>query len=193
MGKLKQVVLVIMATAVVIAFFLPWVRLKTTQATGIVSEGLALASVGAWPVGFISGLFSGGKHGMSQSISAYQIPVLANSNESTLIISLMQIFMPNVEDADKKSYLLWAIPFLAGAIALAGIFLGGNKWFGLVVGVVGIAIFAVVTYKVKSIDLDKIVMKVYTGPGLWITLWAYFGMGLVSLIDFVTQLKRPKA
>ena len=181
-----------MAVAAVIAFFLPWVRLETTQATNIFSQGLALASVGAGPVGFISGLFSGGKHGLGQNISAYQVPILANSNESTLIISLMQIFMPNVRDADKKSYFLWAIPLLAVVIAAAGFFLGGNKWFNLAVGMIGIVIFSVVTYKVKSVDLDKMVMKVSTGPGLWLTLWAYFGMGIVSVIAFLTQLKGRK-
>ncbi len=70
--------------------------------------------------------------------------------------------------------------------------LGNNKWLHLAVGIVGIVIFAFAVYKIKTTDLDKLILQVTMGPGLWLTLWSYLGIGAVSILNFVQLTGKKK-
>jgi hypothetical protein len=101
---------------------------------------------------------------------------------------MVRIFKPGVKDADKKSFLIWGVPGLAVIILLMSYFLGKNKWVNLAYGLLGVLIFVVAVYKIKTTDLDKLVLNIAIGPGLWLTLYGYLGMGLAGLSAFSQSL-----
>jgi hypothetical protein len=71
-------------------------------------------------------------------------------------------------------------------------FLEKNKWVSLGFGIVGVLIFAVATFKILTTNLDKLVMRVTIGYGLWLLLVGYLGIGLVCLGNFIPLLKGKK-
>ncbi|MDP8264419.1 MAG: hypothetical protein P9M12_02930 [Candidatus Aceula lacicola] len=170
--KINQVVLLILTAVIVIAFFLPWVNVASAQ------------------IGFVSKILTGANQDSIQKISAYQVPVLANGADSRLIISIIKIFNPSVTDADKKSYLIWGIPIFA--IIILGLLtkIKNKKWLYLAFGAIGCAIFVVGVFKIKTTDLDKLILQIKMGSGLWLTLWGYLGIGLLCAYNFVLELKK---
>lgn len=159
---------------IILAFFLPWVI------------------VGSEQVGAVSKLLTGKRQETVDSISAFRVPILANSSEARLMITIIKIFSPDVKDADKKSFLIWSIPLLAVIIFLLSYFFGKNRWLNLACGIVSSAIFFIAVYKIKTTDLDKMILQISMGSGLWLTLWAYLIIGLTCLFNFF-QLIRARA
>ena len=157
----------ILVLIIVVCFFLPWVKVESEA------------------VGAFSKILTGKQQAAITSISAFQIPVMANGEDARLMISIIKIFEPKVENADKKSYLIWIVPLLAIVILLAGIFFGKNKFVNLIFGIIGVLIFVVAVYKIQTTSLDKMVLKVSISPGLWLTLWSYLGIGIVGFLVFV--------
>jgi hypothetical protein len=167
MDKISKPVIGILVAVIVISFFLPWISVQSAAA------------------GKVTELLTGKRQDKIDAISAYRVPVMANSEESRLIISIIKIFNPKTQNADKKSYLIWVVPILAVIMLILNMVMGNNKWLNLVVGIIGIAIFAFAVYKIKTTDLDKLVLQVNMGPGLWLTLWSYLGIGVISILNFV--------
>ncbi|MFC1514796.1 hypothetical protein ACFL5X_02735 [Candidatus Omnitrophota bacterium] len=173
MLKTCKLLIVIFVAVIVIAFFLPWISVQSAAA------------------GKVTEMLTGKRQDKIDAISAYSVPVMANSEESRLMISIIKIFRPDIKNADKKSYLIWSIPLLAILILIMNMVMGANKWLNLVIGIVGVIIFAFATYKIKTTDLDKLVLQIAMGPGLWLTLWSYLGIGVVSILTFL-QLQTKK-
>lgn len=171
MQKIYPVITALLAVVIVIGFFLPWISVESPQ-MGAVTKILT------------------GKQQFVDKISAFRIPILANSNEGKLVISIIQIFNPGIENADKKSFLIWGIIVLAGAIVALSFFLGKNPWVNLAIGILGVAIFAVAFFKISTTSLDKIVLQVKIREGLWMTLYAYLLIGGLSLVRFIQQIKQ---
>jgi len=158
-----------------VAFFLTWVNVHSAPMSGL------------------SKLIAGKEAGPLYTISAYDGPIMANGPDSRLMISVIKIFKPEITDADKKSWAIWGIPLFAIAIGLVGVLMKEGeikKWLYLVFGIIGCAIFIVATIKLKTIDLDKMVLQVTMGVGLWATLWGFFAIGLLSLYNFAMALKK---
>jgi len=171
MNKSNTLVMLVLTIVIFVSFFLPWVRVES-QAVGVVAKAL-----------------TGKKQAVIDNISGFQVPIMANSADARLMMSIIQIFNPGVTNADKKSYLIWLIPLLAVVIFIVSYFLGKNKWVNLAIGILGCAIFFVAAYKLKTIDLDKLVLNVSIAPGLWLILWGYLGMGLIGGINFIKVIK----
>jgi len=173
---IKKVLMLPLVILICVAFFLPWV------------------SVDSPAIGGITKILTGKKQATIDAISAYDVPVLANSDESRFMMSVIKIFQPNIENADKKSYLIWAVPLLAIIIFLLScVLLPGNRWLSLIFGIIGIAIFAFGYYKITTTDLDKLVLTITIGIGVWLTLWGYLGIGLVHVLDFFCPCKKKSA
>ena len=174
MHKASTAVMFALAVVIFVAFFLPWVSVESPM------------------VGTISKALTGKRQASIDAISGFDIPAMANSADARLMISIIQIFNPGIKDADKKSYLIWLVPILGVAIFLVFLFLGRNRWVDLAIGLIGIAIFAVAVYKIKTTDLDKLVLNVKISNGLWMLLWGYLGMGLAGAANFATSLLKEK-
>lgn len=171
MAGLQKTLLMILVALIVVAFFMPWINVESEA------------------VGGITKVLTGKKQSQMASISAFQVPLLANSEESRFMISIIKIFSPNIKDADKKSFLIWVVPGLALLILAVKTLIKKNRWVDLAIALIGCAIFLLASFKIVTTDLDKLVLKVAIAYGLWITLTSYLGIGLLSLINFARQIK----
>ena len=100
--KFKKDLLLVLVIVIFVSFFLPWVSIESKALGNVVK------------------LLTGKDQTASYSISGYKVPVLANSDQSKLMIAIIKIFAPDITNADKKSYLIWIIPLLAIVIYLVG-------------------------------------------------------------------------
>jgi hypothetical protein len=169
MQHFTRIGIAVMVVFIFVSFFLPWVSMESVVTGGI-------------------GKLIGKEVKPMAPVSGFKVPILANSSESKMMISLIRLFSPGIQDADKKSYLIWLVPGLSLVIFVAMCFLARNKWVDLVVGVLGVAIFAFGAFKLLATDLDKAVAKVVILPGVWMTLAGYLGIGLICLAGFFVLL-----
>jgi len=172
--EIKRSVMAVLVLMIFVSFFLPWVSVESEA------------------IGGVTKLLTGKKQASIDSISGFKVPVLANSEESRFMISVIKIFQPNIKDADKKSFLIWIVPILA--VVMFGITnaLKGNKWVRLAIGIVGIVIFVFATYKIMTTDLNKLVLNIKIGYGLWLTLVGYLGIGVLQTVEFIKLNKSGK-
>ena len=170
MDNMYKSLILILAAVIVVGFFLPWVSVESQQ------------------VGTFTKLLTGKRQASVDLISGVEIPILANSDESRLIVSIAKIFYPQVKDVDKKSFLVLIVPILAIIIFLLTLKLSKNKFVNILFGIIGIGIFAFALYKLQSTDLDKLVLQIKIGIGMWLVLYAYLGIGLLSVFNFLGLL-----
>lgn len=173
--KTGNLVSLILAVLICVAFFLPWVSVES-QLTGRISQVL-----------------TGKSQAALVSLSGFDIPVLANSSDARLVVSIIKVFNPNVTNIDKKSWLVWVVPVLAIIIFLIGLFMMQNRWFNLTLAVIGIAIFSAGLYQIAAADLDKVVLNAKIETGVWLFLWSYLGLGLLGAVNFIRRLVYKKA
>ena len=172
--EIRRTIMAVLVLIIVVSFFLPWVSVESEAVAGVTK------------------LLTGKAQAKIDSISGFKVPILANSEESRFMISIIKIFQPDIKDADKKSFLIWSIPLLA--IIMFGLTnaLRNNKWVRLAIGVVGIAIFALATFKIVTTDLDKLILKINISHGLWLILVGYLGIGLLQVTEFFLLNKSAK-
>jgi len=166
MNKAFKIVMLLLVIIICVSFFLPWVDVQSKVA------------------GNISKFFTNSKQSSLKTISGFQVPILANGPDAKLMIMIVKIFNPAVTDAHKKSWLIWSIPGLAVVLFLLVLFLDKNKWVNLGIGILGVSIFSGVTFKLLTTNMDKTVLNVVIGHGLWILLFAYLGIGIINLLAF---------
>jgi hypothetical protein len=172
-GKMetRKKIMVVLVLIIVVSFFLPWI------------------SVESQAIGGVTKLLTGKEQAAIDSISGFKVPILANGDESRFMISVIKIFRPDIKNADKKSFLIWCIPLLAVIMLGLTNALKDNKWVRLAIGIIGVVIFAFATFKITTTDLDKLVLNVKIGYGLWLILIGYLGIGMLQFIEFF-QLKK---
>jgi len=171
---LKKNLMLILVIIIAVSFFLPWVSIKSEV------------------VGNVAKLLTGKKQATIDSISGFKVPILANSEESRLMITIIKIFQPKVTNADKKSFLIWVVPLFAIAIYFISNSLKTNKWIRLIFGVLCILIFVGATYKIITTDLDKMILRVHIEYGLWLILFGYLGIGILQITEFLKLEKSGK-
>jgi hypothetical protein len=171
MDKKLTMAMGILVGIILIAFFLPWVRVESSH------------------VGTVSKLLTGKRQVAIAGMSGFQVPLMANSKESRLAISVIKIFAPKVKNADKKSFLIWFVPGLAVIMAVVCHILNKNKWVHLALGIIGCVLFMFALFKIMTTDLDKLVLNIKIASGLWLTLLGYLGIGIVQMISFVRMTK----
>ena len=164
---LKKNLMLILVIVIFVSFFLPWVSVESKA------------------LGNVAKILTGKDQKASYGISGFNVPVLANSDQSKIMITIIKIFEPNITNADKKSYLIWIIPLLAVAMYLVSNSSKANKWTYLTFGTLGILIFVGAVFKIVTTDLDKVVLKVNIGYGLWLILFGYLGIGILQIKEFL--------
>jgi len=169
--EIRKTIMAVLVLVIVVSFFLPWV------------------SVESQAVGGVTKLLTGKEQAKIDSISGFKVPVLANSEESRFMITVIKIFQPDIKDADKKSFLIWGVPLLAVVMLGLTHMLKDNKWVRLAIGIIGVVIFVFATFKIATTNLDKLVLNIKIGYGLWLILIGYLGIGILQIIEFL-QLKK---
>jgi len=175
MNKICSGLMAVLVLLIIVAFFMPWVSVESTPLVGELSK-----------------IFSKKEVSISQSISAYQVPMLANARDARLATSVIKILNPDAQDAGQKSSFIWGVPLLAVAILALSILFRKNKWVHLACAAAGISIFVIGVYRIKTLNLNQIILNVTIGPGLWLTLWAYLGIGVCASLNFVRSVTGSK-
>ena len=175
MKRTYPLIMVIIASIIFVSFFLPWVRIEPGQ------------------MGMLKKFFAGKQISRLASVSAFQIPVMANSKDRRLIIKIIEGFNPDIKDADKKSFVLWAIPVVAITCAAASVFFTKGLWAHLVLGIIGFGVFCAGIFKILTADFSRFSVRVTIAEGAWIALSAYLAMGVVALIRFCTAFVTKRA
>ncbi|MBD3264325.1 MAG: hypothetical protein GF375_04400 [Candidatus Omnitrophica bacterium] len=152
---------------IVLSFFLPWVQVESSQ------------------LGALTELIAGKSQKNIASVTGLQIPLMANSENSRLIVKIAQIFNPGVKGVDKKSFLVLAVPGFAILVLVLCSLYGNKKWVILTWSLLSILIFAAALYKIKSTDLEKAVLQIRIGFGLWLILYSYLFMGILGIAGFL--------
>jgi len=171
MDNMRFLLIAALTVIIFLSFFLTWVSVQSEQ------------------VGMFSKLLTGKKQASIANISGFKVPILANGEDARLMISIIKIFNPNIKNADKKSYAVWLIPLLAIIICIVSYYYGGNKWVNIAFGLFGAGIFFIAFFKIKTTDLNKLVLNVKIGLGMWFILYSYLAIGIVH---FVNLLKAKK-
>jgi hypothetical protein len=167
MQNAHKLALMILAVTVFLSFFMPWVKIDAPV------------------VGGISKILTGKAQSSISDISGFDVPIMANGPDSRFALAVIKIFNPSVKDADKKSWLIWGVPIFGVMLALASVFFGKFKWLRIAIAVICVAIFAVAVFKIKTTDMNKLVLNVKIAHGLWLTLWGYFGIGIVNALNLI--------
>ena len=172
MDKTTEKIILVAVICICIGFFLPWVHVMSAPMSGLTK------------------LIVGKAAGPIDSISGFDVPLLANGPDARLMTSIIQIFNPSVKHADTMSWGIWLVPLLAIAIFLTLKFVPQRKWLYLGYGLLGCLIFGVAVFKLKTTDLDKMVLQIKLAFGLWLWLWAYLCLGLVCLYHFYLSVRK---
>jgi hypothetical protein len=167
MENINKIILSVLVSVIVVAFFLPWVQIESQH------------------VGAVSKILTGKKQASMGTISGFQVPIHANRSDSKLAMSVIKIFAPNVEHADKKSFLVYIFPILSILIFFAVYYYGNNEWVHIGIAAMCIAIFAVGVLQIVTMDLDKVLLNIRIGIGLWLILIGYLGIGLVEVANYL--------
>ena len=165
--KVYKFLMVVLAGAVIAGFFLPWITVESK------------------PVGSLMKILTGQHQETVQGISGFRIPIFANREESHIIITIATLFKPGIENVDKKSYLVWAVPVLAFIILVLALHNDRSELLNFLFAVIGLVIFAYSFYKLQTTNLDKLLFEVKPGLGGWLTLGGYLSIGVLGFLQFV--------
>ncbi len=172
MESVQKILMSILVAIILVSFFLPWITVESAA------------------VGEITEILTGKRQVSSGSISGFKLPILANSPESRLAISILKDLSPGIKDADKKSYLVWIAPALAALMLIAKYLLNKNRWANLILGLLGCLIFIVAVHKLGAVNLDTLLLKIDIAYGLRLILISYLGMGLLCLTNLVYLIRQ---
>ena len=73
-------------------------------------------------------------------MSGYQIPKMVNDKTTKVALSLVQVFVKDAKDIDKKSYLVYLLPLFAIICSLLAALGLKNKIYVIIMAVIGGAI-----------------------------------------------------
>ncbi len=188
--------IVIASLAIIYAFFIPWAKIVVsgtkvaTQLTEAVSKGPLKDTPRAAKI--ISKLESAtktieqfGDIEIKSTVSGNDIPALVSRKDSKSALALMQLFFKDAKDVEKKAKLVYLLPFFAiVSIALAAV---GIKYriSPIIIAVIGGAISGAGLYKLSTLSTANLPVALGIENGLWLTMYAYLFICVVSIAWFV--------
>ena len=159
---------------IIVSFFLPWLSVEQIQA-GAVKKVFAKEGV------------------IILELSGFNIPLQANGNNSSFILSLAKVFSPGLREFAHKSWLLWLVPLIAVYINRLSKRLKKSKLANIYIIILGLGLSVTAGYKVINLDLDNIIYKVELKEWFWVILFSFFIIGVLGLMQFNNlTAKKPK-
>ena len=165
MSHLNNKVVTILVAVIVVSFFLPWVTVESSQ------------------VGTFAKILTGKRQNTIDQISGFQIPIRANSDASRLAITIIRFFAPDVKNADKKSFFVWLVPGLGLILLALWSYARKMDFVKILIGITGIAVFVFALFKITTTDMSKFLIEVKIAYGLWLTLYSFLGIGVLSFFS----------
>ncbi|MBI3319456.1 MAG: hypothetical protein HYZ89_02565 [Candidatus Omnitrophica bacterium] len=193
--------------AAMAGFFLPWVMLDLTnrKLTDLVGQpgteaslqklaGQLTKKVGRVIVHIHRGdeTISGELPDLSQiptRLSGAEIPTLAHREDAHLVLALSEMWTGK-RQLGVKSFLVYLLP---GVALLSGLLLTLARRRRLVCGLIGLVCFTIAAggfWKLLTTDTKTLLVAITIGRGLWLSLWAYVGLGFASLM--LGLMHRPR-
>lgn len=188
-------------------FFLPWVTLDLTdrRLTDLVGHSVSEASLQELAgkltknVGRVvvhihrnGETISGELPDLSKiptRLTGAEIPTLANREDIHLVLALSEMWTGE-RRLGVKSFLVYLLPGVALLLGLL-LTLARHRWVvcGLI-GLVCVTIAAGGFWKLLTTNTRTLVVALTIGHGLWLSLWAYVGLGFASLM--IGRIDRPR-
>jgi hypothetical protein len=185
-------------TAAVAAFFLPWATLdvrshQLAEPIGRVTQGMPLEELAGKLTKKVGRVVVEVKRGTAlvtgelpdlatipTRVSGVQIPQLANRQDAQVVLALAEM-LTGQRNLGAKSYWVYLVPALALLCGLVVTLLSRLRLVCLLVGGVCLAVSVLGFWKLLTTNTETLLVAIDIGPGLWLSLWAYVGLGLSAL------------
>lgn len=196
--------------AAVVGFLLPWATLDVQSARlagqlGQVAQGTpleALAGTLRKRVGTVviqlkrgTETFTGQLPDLSQiptHVNGPQIPQFVNRRDAQVVMALAEM-LTGQRQLGAKSYAVYLLPGLA---ILCGVLLTLTRRVRLVCLLVALACWGIAgvgCWKLLTTKTETLLVAITIGRGLWLSLWAYVGIGMAALALAIVGPSRPAA
>ena len=116
-----------------------------------------------------------------EEVTGAQIPQWANRQDAKVVLALAEI-VTGQRQLGAKSYAVYLVP---GAALLFGILLTAAGRLRLLCGLIALLCLAAAGggfWKLLTTDTNTLLVDITIGRGLWMSLWAYAGLGLCALL-----------
>ena len=155
-------------------------RLQNTPFGGKFVQGLDQATNAIGKFGDIK---------VKTTVSGYDIPTMTNKKSSHVAIQLAQVLFKDAKDLDKKSMLVYLLPLFA--IACIALAVTGLRYKVSVIAaaIIGGAIGIGGLYKLMSTDLSNLPVQISIETGLWLTMYGYLLICILSVAWLVAGEK----
>jgi len=113
-------------------------------------------------------------------VSGAQIPQWANRQDAKVVLALAEM-LTGQQQLGAKSYAVYLVPGLA---LLFGILLTAARRRRLLCGLIALLSMAVAGggfWKLLTTETDTLLVGITIGRGLWLSLWAYVGLGVSAV------------
>src|SRR3989338_8102602 len=125
-----------------------------------------------------------------KEVSGIQVPTLANQKNAQTALALMELFTGKQEHIGVKSYAVYLLPGIALVCGLLMTFLGGQRLVPWGVAILCVAVAVVGFWKLLTTNTQALMVAITIGPGLWLSLWAYVGLGCAAGLSGILGVKR---
>lgn len=184
------------AAATIIGFFQPWARLSARESPaaqaiqqaagtgpfdGLLGEaGRVTVTIRRGAETLTSDVSSLSR--IPREVSGAQIPRLVRQTDTQVGIALLELLTSTRQQLELKSQAVYLVPALAVLAAWLMSLSARGRVLPGVVGGLCVAVAGLGGWKVLTSDLQTSFVAVSIGPGLWLSLGAYAGLGLVGLL-----------
>jgi hypothetical protein len=196
MKKMIFLALVVISSLVIIfTFFMPWAKIVVSgaqvskQLTEAASKGPLKDTPRAAKI--INKLKTAtkaieqfGDIEVKSVVSGNDIPTLVSRKESKTALALMQFFFEDAKDVEGRAKLVYLLPLLAIVsivLAIAGI---KYRVSPLILAVIGGVISGAGLYKLSALSTAKLAVTLSIENGLWLIMYAYLFICVVSIAWF---------
>jgi hypothetical protein len=187
---------VLSAVVIIISFFMPWAKASTsaTRVAKSVKQGAGGALQGTSLGEKVMTYFDVATQAISDMgdikvktiVRGCDIPTLVSKKSSNVAISLVQVYAKDANDLDKKASLIYIIPLFALACIALAVLGMKNILFVAIMGLASGIISIVGFFKIMTTDMSSMVVQISIENGLWLTLWAYMAIFMISVAWVIT-------
>lgn len=185
--------------AAVVGFVLPWATLdvKATRVVGGATqliEGAPLEAVTGNLAKKLGNVVIQVKRGaetvtgklpdLSQiptHVNGPQIPQLVNRQDAQVVLALAEM-LTGERQVGAKSYVVYLVPGLAILCGILVTLASRVRVACLLVGVVCVTVAGVGFWKLLTAKTETLLVAITIGQGLWLSLWAYVGLGVFAMV-----------
>lgn len=165
--KLLNFIIYIASFVIIICFFIPWLSVQP-------KGGKHLTSM--WKNSNLEKM---------KNIRGYEIPSLANREDSKIVMKILRLFIGKLENLDKKSRYIYTIPGIAIITILLGTFKKNYKLIALIYFIIGCGIYFMALYKINTTNLDLTLLKLNIEEGIKYTQYSFLTIGIVGFIRLI--------